>query len=137
MSAFLIADDSHGKIELLKHCVKSAQWPGEILIAMTTEEAMRLIDARPDIIGASIDYYIPSQNGPAIIQYLKKKIPNAHVALVSSAESEKNKAEGIAAGAEAFVCTTWQSDIVEQSLVDLFKQWRMDISPNPQDNTTL
>lgn len=126
MATFLIADDSPGKIHLVQHCLRLAKWPGKIIIAITTEDAMRLIDENPDITGASIDYYIPSQNGPAILRYLKQKIPTAHAALVSSAESTKNKKEAMAAGAEAFVCTTWQSDVVEKALVDLLEQWMED-----------
>lgn len=123
MTTFLIADDSPGKIQFLRSMLSRVDWKGEVLIAETTEEAVTLIDANPHIDAAFIDYYIPSQNGPAIIKYLKKKNPDAKIALVSSADSTKNGNEARAAGAEAVICTSYQSDQVEKAVLDLLHTW--------------
>ncbi len=84
---------------------------------------MSLIDQHPDISAAFIDYYIPSENGPAIIRYLKVKNPQARIALVSSADSRKNSEEAKAAGAEAVICTSDQADEVESTILGLLKEW--------------
>jgi DNA-binding NarL/FixJ family response regulator len=123
MSSFLIVDDSHGKILFLRAMLKRAGWKGVIFEAMTTEEAKALIDAHPDIAGAFIDYYIPSENGPAVIAYLKAKNPQAHIALVSSGDNKKNAEEAKRAGAEEVICTSYQSDIVEDQLLDILVGW--------------
>lgn len=122
MPFFLIADDSDAKLMLLKAVLRHAKWDGEILIAKTTEEAEKLIADR-DIGFAFIDFYIPSKNGPSVIRALKMKNPAAHVALVSSSEQQKNIDEANAAGAERFVCTTWEGDRAERVLLDILEQW--------------
>lgn len=120
---FLIADDSHGKIDFLRSMLSRVGWNGDIVVAETTEEAMRLIDTHPHISAAFIDYYIPSENGPSVIAYLKKRNPAAKIALVSSADSAKNSKQARDAGAEAVVCTSFRSDVVEQAIVDLLHSW--------------
>ena len=120
---FLIADDSPGKIHFLRSMLARAAWNGDVLIAETTEDAIRLIDAHPNISAAFIDYYIPSGNGPSVIAHLKKKNPAAKIALVSSADSAKNSAQARDAGAEAVVCTSYQSNVVERTLLDLLQSW--------------
>lgn len=122
MKPLLIADDSDGKIELMKLMLRHAKWEGEILIAKTSEEATDLI-ATHDIGFGLIDFYIPSQNGPSIIQALKQKNPAARVALVSSADNKRNFDEAKEAGAEACICTTYASDEVERALMELLGNW--------------
>ena len=126
MKTFLIADDSPDKILMLRHFLKVAKWDGQIVTAATCEEAYRVIDANPGISAAFIDYYIPADNGPAIIAYLKKSNPSARVALVSSAENEENSARARAQGAEAVVCSTHRSDLVERQILDLLQEWQAD-----------
>jgi DNA-binding NarL/FixJ family response regulator len=128
MTTFLIADDSPQKMNMLYDVVER-HWKGKIVQATTTEGAMDMIDKTPDISAAFIDYYIPSKRGPAIIEYLKERRPHAHIALVSSADNQSNTEEAMAAGAEAFVCTTWQSDTVERELARLVVEWA-DHSPS-------
>ncbi len=123
MTTFLIADDSREKILFLRHMLKCAKWTGNLLIAETIEEAKALIDVHPDISGAFIDYYIPSENGPAVIAYLRKKCPLSRIALVSSADNAENTARAKKAGAEAAVCTTHQSDFVEHEITGLLESW--------------
>lgn len=124
MPSFLIAEDSPHKMTMLRDVVERAKWPGPIVQATTTEDAIHLIDTHPDIAGAFVDYYIPSACGPAIIEHLKDKRPHAHIALVSSSENARNIEEAMTAGAEAFVCTTWESDVVELKLTNLLEEWR-------------
>jgi len=123
MATFLIADDSREKILFLRHMLKSAKWNGDILIAETTEQAKELIDAHPEISCAFIDYYIPSENGPAVIAYLREKCPQSRIALVSSADHAENTARAKKAGAEAAMCTTHQSNFVERELLSLLEAW--------------
>ncbi len=123
MTTFLIADDSREKILFLRHMLQRATWKGNLLIAETTEEAKTLIDANPDISAAFIDYYIPSENGPAVIAYLRQKCPLSRIALVSSADNAENTARAKKAGAEAAVCTTHRSDVVEREVLALLETW--------------
>ena len=124
MSCFLIADDSSDKISFLKQMLSRAAWEGEVLVAMTTEDAKTLIDAHSDITAAFVDYYMPSENGSAVIKYMKATAPRAHVALVSSSDSKANALEASAAGAEATVCTSYRQDEVERRLLDLLEEWK-------------
>ncbi len=124
MAHFLIADDSHEKIVFLKKMLKRADWQGEILTAFTTEDAKALIDSHSDIAAAFVDYYMPSENGPAVIKYLKETCPRVHIALVSSSDSAKNGKEARDAGAEATVCTSYREDEVERQLFDLLEDWK-------------
>lgn len=119
----LIADDSPGKIVLLQHFLNKAKWDGPVLVAQTSEEAIELIDKHADIGFGFIDYYIPSDNGPAIIHHLKEIHPSARVALVSSSDAQSNYDEARAAGAETCVCTGYQADHVERTLMELLEEW--------------
>ncbi|MBU0766862.1 response regulator [Patescibacteria group bacterium] len=122
-SKFLIADDSDAKIMMLEGIIKKAQFPAEILIAKTTEEADKLISENTDIAFAFVDYEIPSALGPAIITHLKEVNPKAHIALVSSSNSEKYQNNAAEAGAEKYICTSFESDDVEHRLLELLKEW--------------
>ncbi len=123
MHPFLIADDSAAKRMLLHGLLHHAKWPGEVLVAETTEQALELIEKHPDIGFAFIDYYIPSQNGPAIIKALKTKNPSAHVVLVSSSEQQENIDEAKAAGAEDFVCSTWDGERTPNKIFEILHEW--------------
>ena len=118
----LIADDQQHKIDLIRSMLVHLTCDTEPLIAMTTEDAMRLIDTH-DITHAFVDYYIPTKNGPAIISYLKAKNPAAHIALVSSSDNPRRNAEAKNAGAEACICTSDEMDTVEQAFRDLLENW--------------
>ena len=121
MKRLLIADDSQAKIDLMVAMLSKAGWRGEAVVAMTTEQAKELIDE--DAGYAFIDYYIPSENGPAVIAHLKEKNPSARIALVSSADTQTNFDEAREAGAEECICTTWESDRVESAFMSLLKDW--------------
>jgi DNA-binding NarL/FixJ family response regulator len=122
-SIFLIADDSPQKILMLTHFLKKAKWDGPILTAATTEDAMQLIDDHPEIGFAFIDYYMPSENGPAVIRHLRSINPSARIALVSSSDKQSNFDDATTAGAEACICTTYQSDLVEKTVMELLEEW--------------
>lgn len=123
-TTFLIADDSPQKIQMLQHFLQQARWEGAILVAETTEDAMQLIDEYPDIGFAFVDYYMPSENGPAVIHHLKTMNPLARIALVSSSDSKSNADEAKAAGAETTLCTTYQADMVEKAMRELLEEWK-------------
>lgn len=99
------------------------EWRGDIVTAETTEGAISVIDGQT-IDAAFVDYYIPTKLGTAIIKHLKHKNPAAHIALVTSSPSEHVAKDGRDAGAEAVVCSSHQSDVVEKQLVDLLQQWQ-------------
>lgn len=120
----LIADDSDAKQLMLEGFVRHNHWKVEVLTAASTVEAKKLIDKNPDIAFAFVDYEMPTEDGPAVIRYLKEKNPNARIALVSSSDSDKYQNDATAAGAEKCLCTSYQSDIVERAMVELISEWR-------------
>lgn len=122
MKTLLIADDSEAKLMLLKGLVRHAGWGGDVLVARTTEEAEAHIAAHT--VGfAFIDFYIPSKNGPAVIRALKAKRPDAQCILVSSSDQQKNIDEAASAGADGFVCTSWEGDRAERELLEVLERW--------------
>lgn len=121
---FLIADDSAAKRAFLQSILKHVHWDGEVLTAATTEEALRLIVEHPDIAAAFIDYFIPLQNGPAVIRTLRAANARAKIALVTATDSQHNEEEARRAGADAFVCTSWPEPDVIQRLTDLLAVWQ-------------
>jgi two-component system, response regulator RegA len=122
MASLLIADDSAGKIMMMQGMLFRKKWTGDVLKAATTDEAKKLIDENV-ITHAFIDYYIPSENGPAVIAYLKQKNPDARIALVSSADSVDNFEEAKRAGAEECICTSYEADEVERAFMNLLQEW--------------
>lgn len=119
----MIADDSREKILLLREMLTRAGWNGTVLQAMTTEEAKKIIDDNPDIAAAFIDFYIPSENGPAIIAYLRARCPKSRIALVSSGDSPENSALAQTAGAEIAISTSHEATKVERMILDLLHSW--------------
>lgn len=122
MKTLLIADDHQHKIDLIQSMLTHFKWHPKTVIAMTTEDAMKLIDEHT-ISHAFIDYYIPSENGPAIIRYLKEKRPEAHCVLVSSSNNASNYQEATDAGAEGCICTSDEADAVEQAFGEVMRKW--------------
>lgn len=122
MSALLIADDSQGKIDLIRSMLTHFGWSGDILIAKTSEEASELI-GKQTITHAFVDYYIPSNNGPSIIAALKANNPHARIVLVSSSDNPENQQEAIEAGAEVCICTSYKADIVEKAFEEVIRDW--------------
>lgn len=120
----LIADDSDAKQLMLEGFVRHNHWKVEILTAASTDEAKKLIDKNPDIAFAFVDYEMPTEDGPAVIRYLKEKNPSARIALVSSSDSERYTSVATAAGAEKCICTSYQSDVVEKQLSELMESWK-------------
>jgi DNA-binding NarL/FixJ family response regulator len=124
---FLIADDSPQKTFFLQHMLARSGWAGEIFAAETTEAARTLIDSQT-IDAAFIDFYIPSENGPSLIKYLKSAHPKAKIALVSSSDTPANFRQAKEAGAEATICTTHQQDFVEKTVLDLLSNWQTELA---------
>lgn len=122
MSTFLVADDNDGKALMLEVLVRQWGQADTLLRARTTEEAKEIIQ-RERVDFAFIDYYMPSEDGPAVIAHLKATHPNCRVALVSSANNSDNAAEATEAGAEAIICTSFQADEVERAIKDILQSW--------------
>lgn len=120
----LIADDSDAKQLMLEGFVRHNHWKVALLHAMTTEEAKKLIDEHPDITFAFVDYEMPTENGPAVIQYLKAKNPQAHIALISASDSDRYVSDAKAAGAETCICTTNTENVVFQEMGGLIEEWK-------------
>lgn len=121
---FLLADDSDAKAMMLEALIKKSKLDVEILRARTTEEANKLINENPDIAFAFVDYEMPSELGPAIIAHLKEINPKARIALVSSGNIEHYRQNAEEAGAEAYICTSFEADIVEKNLSELLESWK-------------
>jgi response regulator of citrate/malate metabolism len=126
-ATLLIADDNPAKIALLQKYLDAVNWDAPVLIAETSDDAMTLIDSTPTIGFGLIDFYIPSQNGPAIIRYLKTANPSARIALVSSGKEPRNLEEAKMAGAETSICTHDPAQIVERDLTRLLKDWKVSL----------
>jgi len=120
---FLIADDSDGKIIMLEALIQRAGYKGNILVAKTTDESKRLTDLHPEIAYAFVDYEMPSENGIAVISYLRKKSPDTKIALVTASNNEEYKQEAEEAGANGFVCTSFAEEDVAEEITDLLLEW--------------
>lgn len=122
MKTFLIVDDTPSKLNFLTEIVER-EWSGQVLTANTTENAMAIIDAFP-VDAAFVDYYIPSQYGPAVISHLRDRWPKAKIALVSSVDDEANSAQARGAGADTVICAAPRGPAVKETLVTLLRAWK-------------
>ena len=120
---FLIADDSDGKIVMLEMLIKKSGYTGEVIIAKTTDQAKEMIDTHPNVSYGFIDYYIPPENGPSVISYLRSKKPDAKIALVTSSNNNGLDEEAREAGSNDFVCTSFEEDIVVDNINNLLLKW--------------
>lgn len=127
MSYFLIADDSASKMHMLVSFVEHAKLDVELLTAASTEAAKQLIDQHPDIAAAFIDYEMPSELGPAVISYLREKNPSALIACVSSAGNDHYRNTAKDAGANAYICTSYDIDQVKEQIFSLLEEWRVEM----------
>lgn len=118
---FLIADDSEPKTTMLKGLVHASGFDGEIVTTDTTEDALDIVEQQESIDFAFVDFYIPSENGPAIIAALRKHHPDCRIALISSADNAENFAKAERAGAETCICST--NDGAEEEIADLLADW--------------
>lgn len=120
----LIADDSDAKQMMLTGLVHHHHWMVDILTASSTIEAKQTIDKNRDIAFAFVDYEMPTENGPAVIAYLKKTNPAARIVLVSSDDNARYQKNAKEAGAEKYICTSYQSDVVEREILAAIEEWR-------------
>ena len=118
----LIADDSPEKTDYLLKAIHASEWDVEIATAATSGEAYEIMRRRR-VDFAFVDYYIPDDNGPRIIERLKNRNPDARVALVSSSKKTENLEKARRAGAEATVCTSDPAHVVAAQLDDLLRAW--------------
>ena len=119
---FLIADDSLEKTRLILAAIHATEWDIEVVTAVTSEEAYKIMKKRR-VDFAFVDYYIPNMNGPWIIERLKGRNPDARIALVSSSKKPSNLAEATEAGAETTVCTSDPAHVVAERLDTLLREW--------------
>lgn len=122
MPTFLIADDSDGKRIMLEAAVLNARPDITMLRAKDTDEAKDVI-AREHIDFAFIDYQMPRENGPAVIRDLREKQPSVRVALVTASDREDFHENARAAGAEAVIVTSVDTENLERTLQDLLSSW--------------
>ena len=120
---FLIADDSPEKIDFLLKSIHAAEWDIELATALTTEQAYDIMKKRR-VDFAFMDYYIPQDNGPHMIERLKNRNWDARVALVSSSKKPSNIKEAMDAGAEATICTSDPAHVVAAQLSALLADWK-------------
>ena len=125
MHTFLIADDSDGKVMMLTILVKKSGIAEKIVRARTTEEAKKLIDTEKPAF-AFVDYEMPTEEGPAVIRYLKQKNSAARIALVSSSNAEEYVSNAKDAGAETCLCTSYEEDRVVADITDVLARWKGD-----------
>lgn len=111
------------KLLMLKTLVERSGIADEIITAKNTEEAKRLID-KQQFAYAFIDYEMPSENGPAVIRYLREKQVSCLIALETSADSQEYETNAREAGATEFVCTSYPSDQVEAEIVGILEKWK-------------
>ena len=123
---FLVADDSATKAAWLIRQVDKAQLGLPIHGAMTTEEAKQLIDQHT-VAAAFIDFEIPSENGPAVMSYLRSKNPDALIACATSGSSQYYEGPARDAGANAFVCTSGLERDVESKIKHLLIEWQIQL----------
>lgn len=120
---FLIADDSPEKIDFLLKAIHAAEWDIDVATALTTEQAYEVMKKRR-VDFAFMDYYIPNDNGPHMIQRLKNRNADARIALVSSSKKPSNLKEAMDAGAETTICTSDPAHIVSAQLDDILQTWK-------------
>jgi two-component system response regulator RegA len=125
-TTFLIADDTEGKLQMLKKFVEQSGIATIILEARTSEEAKGVIDTHV-IDAAFIDYEIPTENGPAIIAHLKSVQPEARIALVSASDSPTYQENALDAGAEACLCTSYVEDTVVDDVLSILGKWKIEL----------
>jgi len=122
MTTFLIADDSEAKGGWLEAMVKKSGFAGTVIRARNTDDAKELIDEHlPE--AAFIDYEMPSENGPAVIAYLREKVPHAKIAMASSSNSEAYQADAEEAGSDAYICTSFEEEEVVEKVMDTLEEW--------------
>lgn len=121
--AFLIADDTPGKQYFLRALLKRSGWPGDVLTASTTEEAITLIDAHPSLVAAFVDYRMPGAGGLPIIRHLRERNPRALIALITASSGDIFEREAREAGADAFLSTAYPEPYVVERIQGLLKEW--------------
>ncbi len=119
---FLIADDSPEKIDYLLKAIHATEWDIEVATALTTEDAYEIMRKRR-VDFAFIDYYIPNDNGPHLIERLKNRNWDARVALVSSSKKPSNIQEAMDAGAETTLCTSDPAHVLAAQVDTLLREW--------------
>lgn len=123
MRTFLIADDNDAKAMWLEAMVKKSGITKTVIRARNTEDAKRLIDEHQPGY-AFIDYEMPSENGPAVIAYLREKVPDAKIAMASSSNSEAYQDDAEAAGSDVYICTSFKEEEVVDSIMNVLAEWK-------------
>lgn len=126
---FLIADDTPVKIDFLRRFVER-MLDCEILTAATTDEAKELINEHVEIACAFVDYEMPSENGPAVIEALVQRNPNCLVALTSTSDARSYQRNALDAGAQTCICTSHALDEVEEDINMTLAQWKAILEQN-------
>lgn len=99
----LVVDDSLSSRAVLKHILEKLQF--NVLTASNGTEALSIIETRPEIRLALIDYEMPGMNGFQLIHEIRKSVSKEELAIigVSASDSGEVSAQFLKSGANDFV----------------------------------
>lgn len=121
---FLIADDTPGKQHYLRSLLKKSRFPAEVVVAGTTKESEEMIATMPNIVGAFVDMRMPESGGLPVVDLLRKRNPEAHIALVTASDGETLEQEAKQAGADTCISTAYPEKFVTEKILKLLEEWK-------------
>jgi len=112
----LIADDHDLFIDLLATHIGRTWADSTVYKATDVDEAVKQLDAHPDIDIALLDVVMPGMNGLDGLQRIKQARPDMPVALLSGQSERAVIEEGLRMGAAGFVPKTISGDALIQAI---------------------
>jgi len=99
----LVVDDSLSSRALLKHILEMQQF--NVIAASDGPEALSVLQERPDIRLALVDYEMPGMNGFELIHEIRKRSSKEELAIIGISASEEGEmsAQFLKSGANDFV----------------------------------
>jgi DNA-binding response OmpR family regulator len=101
----LCVDSDPETRELMESVLPNCQ----ISFAGNAYEALREVNARPHH-AYLLEYWLPDWSGPSLCREIRKVDPHAPIVFCSSAAREQDRARGMRAGADAYLCKPVQPD---------------------------
>jgi len=121
---FLIADDTAGKQFYLRALLKKSRFPAKVVTANSTKESEEIIAKMSNIVGAFVDLRMPQTGGLPVVEELRKRNPNAHIALVTASAGATLNAEARRAGADTCISTAYPERFVTERILKLLEEWK-------------